>query len=405
MSDTKEATSRRSPQGRLVLPSLVLARFATQPSGLITGLLLIDIGLTYGISVGEAGQMRAFSSTIALVFALLMGVLSVRYRHKTLLLTGFLFYSVSALGCFLAANFTVMTVVFSLSGIGMAMVRPMASALVGAHIPLEKRSNAIGWILAGGSISYLVGAPVVSYLAGLGGWKMAFLGFMLPVSLVSLLLTFIGVPKENINPESPTRGSNYLDGFKKVLTNRSAVACLVGASLGMATWTATLTYSISFFRQRFSIPTSWASLILSGFALCFTLGSLSGGYLINIFGRKRFTIISTILLGISTMLFLNLSVLWLSLVLALICCVLAGMRYSASDNLTLEQIPEFRGAMMSIGSAASSLGSTLGAGVGGLTLISWGYGGLGLSLGSFGIAAAAIYLLFAIEPTSRLPEQ
>jgi predicted MFS family arabinose efflux permease len=385
-----------------VLPSLVLARFATQPSGLITGLLLIDIGLTYGITVGEAGQMRAFSSTIALVFALLMGVLSVRYRHKTLLLTGFLFYSVCALGCFLAPNFTVMTVAFSLSGVGMSMVRPMSSALVGAHIPLEKRSNAIGWILAGGSISYLVGAPVVSYLAGLGGWKMAFLGFMLPVSLVSLLLAFIGVPEENINPESPTRGLNYLDGFKKVLANRSAVACLVGASLGMATWTATLTYSISFFRQRFSIPTSWASLILSGLALCFTLGSLSGGYLINIFGRKRSTIISTILLGISTMLFLNLSVLWLSLIMALVCCVLAGMRYSASDNLTLEQIPEFRGAMMSIGSAASSLGSTLGAGVGGLTLISWGYGGLGLSLSSFGIAAAAIYLLFAIDPTSRL---
>ncbi|UCD45752.1 MAG: MFS transporter [Candidatus Bathyarchaeota archaeon] len=403
MSDIKESTSRRSPQGRLVLPSLVLARFATQPSGLITGLLLIDIGHTYGISVGEAGQMRAFSSTIALVFALLMGVLSVRYRHKTLLLTGFLFYCVSALGCFLAPNFTVMTVVYSLSGIGMAMVRPMSSALVGAYIPLDKRSNAIGWILAGGSISYLVGAPVVSYLAGLGGWKMAFLGYMLPVSLVSLLLAFTGIPKETINPESPIGGLNYLDGFKEVLANRSAVACLIGASLGMATWTATLTYSTSYFRQRFSIPTSWASLILSGLALCFTLGSLSGGYLINIFGRRRFTIISTILLGISTMLFLNLGVLWLSLVLALVCCVLAGMRYSASDNLTLEQIPEFRGAMMSISSAASSLGSTLGAGVGGLTLISWGYGGLGLSLGSFGIAAAAIYLLFAIDPTSRFP--
>jgi predicted MFS family arabinose efflux permease len=281
----------------------------------------------------------------------------------------------------------------------MATVRPMASALAGEHIPLERRAKAVGWILAGGSISYLIGAPVISYIAGIGGWRMTFLGFMFPVSLLTLVVTYLGIPSRNEKISVNTGSWEFLEGFKRVFSNISAIACLLGASLGMATWTATLTYSVSFFRQRFLISTSWASLIISGLALCFTLGSLSSGHLINIFGRKKFTVISTFLLGIFTIVYLNLGVLWLSLALAFISCVLAGMRYSASDNLTLEQLPEFRGTMMSISSASSSLGSTLGAGIGGLVLMMWGYGSLGFSLGSFGMIAAIVYLLFSIDPT------
>ena len=379
-----------------------MARFATQPSGLITGLLLIEIGLTFNVSVGVAGQIGAFSSLIGLIFALLMGMLSVKYKHKSLLLTGLLAYTVCALGCYMTPKYWLMMAAFSLSGIGMALVRPMAPAIVGKHIPLEKRSHAIGRINAGGSISYLIGAPIVGYIANLWGWRMTFLGFMLPVTIASLILAYVGIPRESEPSESERKDVKILDGFKKVFTNRSAVTCLLGASLGMATWTAALTYSISFFRQRFSVPTSWASLILSGLALCFTVGSLSSGYLINLFGRKKSTVISTLLLGMITITFMNLGVFWLSLALAFISCILAGTRYSASDSLTLEQIPEFRGTMMSIGSAASSLGSTLGAGIGGMTLVAWGYGGLGLTLGSFGIIAAAIYLLFAIDPTIEI---
>lgn len=399
-----EAMGKKKPiemqsSSRLVLPALMLARFATQPSGLITGLLLIEIGNTFGTQVGITGQIRAISSTIALIFALLMGMLSVRFRKKSLLMIGLLCYVVSALGCSIAPNFNMMILTFSLSGIGMATVRPMASALAGEHIPLERRAKAIGWILAGGSISYLVGAPVISYIEGIGDWRMTFLGFMFPVSLLTMVVAYVGIPTKNEKMSVMSGDWEFLEGFKRVFYSMSAVACLLGASLGMATWTATLTYSVSFFRQRFLISTGWASLIISGLALCFTLGSLSSGYLINIFGRKRFTIISTFLLGVFTIVYLNLGVLWVSLALALLSCVLAGMRSSASDNLTLEQLPEFRGTMMSISSAASSLGSTLGAGIGGMVLTMRGYGSLGLSLGSVGLIAAVVYLLFSIDPT------
>jgi len=76
-----------------------------------------------------------------------------------------------------------------------------------------------------------------------------------------------------------------------------------------------------------------------------------------------------------------------------------GMTSTASSSLTLEQTPGFRGTMMSVNSAASSMGSTLGAGVGGLALLVFDYGGMALSLGLMGIAAAIVFQLLAIDPT------
>ena len=76
--------------GRLTLPSLVMSRFAIQPSALLVGLLLLDIGSTFGLPVGVVGQLRTAASIVGVVSALLMGALSVRYRHKSLLMGGLL---------------------------------------------------------------------------------------------------------------------------------------------------------------------------------------------------------------------------------------------------------------------------------------------------------------------------
>jgi MFS family permease len=46
----------------------------------------------------------------------------------------------------------------------------------------EKRGEAIGFIIAGSSASYALGAFIVPYLQNLGGWRVSFFGYMLPIS-------------------------------------------------------------------------------------------------------------------------------------------------------------------------------------------------------------------------------
>ena len=142
------------------MPALAVASFSTGPIGVLAALLLVDIGNTFSTSVGLAGQINTAYAIAAVAFALLMSLLSVKFRHKSLLLAGVLLMTVSVLGCYFAQDFTSLLVFYSISGAGYAIVNPMTFALVGEHLHLEKRASAIGWVVAGGALVYVVGAPI-----------------------------------------------------------------------------------------------------------------------------------------------------------------------------------------------------------------------------------------------------
>ena len=378
---------------------LFLSSFAVRPPNILTGLLLIDIGLTFGCSIGVIGQIRTASSIAAFISAILMGALSVRFRHRSLLLIGLLFISISALGSSFAPDFNVMLVIYALSGFGSSMVTPMTRTLVADHFPLEKRTGVIGWLMAGASLSYAIGAPTIGFIAGLRGWRLGFLGFVLPISLLSLLLAAKGLPSAPRNYQSTKSKRNYLEGFKAVFSNRSATACLVGSAILVAAYQAVLLYGSSFFRQRFLISTSLASFIILAAGLCFTLGSLVSGRFVKRFGRKPTTVSTGFIACVFILSYTNLSNLWLSLAARFLASLFNGMAFAAATSLTLEQVPRSRGAMMSIHAGAASMGSALGAGVGGLALLLYDYELVGISLGGMGIIGAVIFHLLAIDPT------
>lgn len=345
------------------------------------------------------GQVNAVSSIAAVIFALFMGVLNVRFRHKSLLMIGLLLVNISALGCSLASSFTLMLISYPLSGVGTAMVAPMVVTLIGEHLPLEKRANAIGLIIACGGISYVIGPPVIGFIADLGGWRFTLFGFVIPISLASLLLAFVGLSSTSRSRQPAIGKGAYLKSFKRILSNRSATACLAGNILRSIAYMVILLYGISFFRQRFLASTGFASIIMLGGALCYTLGSLVCGRFANRYGRKLSTVLTALLAGIFTISFAYLPNLWLSIALIFLGAWFFGMGASASSSLTLEQVPKFRGTMMSINSAAIGLGSALGAALGGLELVLFNYEVLSSTLGAMGIAAAIVFYFLAMDPT------
>lgn len=111
------------------------------------------------------------------------------------------------------------------------MAEPMIYTLLAAHIPLEQRGRAIGWLVTGATLAPMIGAPVMGYIAGLGGWRMAFLGFVLPIALLGLGSAAKGVPSSSQGPHPSKGQKKFLEGLKEVLSTRSAVACLGGSSL------------------------------------------------------------------------------------------------------------------------------------------------------------------------------
>ena len=172
----------------MLLPSLVVSRFATMPPGLVTGLLLIDIGESFGLAVGVTAQVRTAASIVGVLSALLISALSLRFRAKSLLVGGLLLLVASTVGCTWAPDFSVLIVIYALTGMAGSLVGPMAFTLVADHFPFEQRANALSWIIAGMSASNLIGAPIIGYISGFAGWRGSFLWFVLPVSLFGLFL-------------------------------------------------------------------------------------------------------------------------------------------------------------------------------------------------------------------------
>ena len=134
-------------------------------------------------------------------------------------------------------------------------------------------------------------------------------------------------------------------------------------------------------------------------AYCYTFGSLISGRFVDRVGRKPFTATTALLAGSFTVSFVFVPNFWFSLLLNLVAAFVFGMFTAAAISLTLEQVPAYRGTMMSVDSAFVNLGYALGAAVGGMTLLGFGYEGLGATLGLFGIVAAVVFYLFARDPT------
>jgi predicted MFS family arabinose efflux permease len=373
-----------------ILLTLLLAGFSSMISGLLSGLLLIDMGETFNVTVAIAGQMQTFSFIVSIIFALLTSLLSLKYSHKLLLQIGLLAYIFSSVGCFLAPSFATVVLSFSLTGIGYALSTTMVFTLVSDLFSLEKRGEVIGLIIAGMSGSYLIGAFVVPVLQAMGGWRMAFIGYMFPSSLLTLAMATATIPKSTLESNSGDL-VNIKDSFKVVLSNRSAVSSLLGYLLAMVTWQSIMTYNTSFFRETFSITIGKASLFILIGATLYTLGSIISGKMVNRFGRKPLTVLSIMIAGLVIMTYSYLPGFLASAGFLCLACLLVGIMDTASTSLILEQLPLYAGTMMSLSRVATQIGFSLGSGLGGMFLMLYSYRKMFSILGALGLASALVF--------------
>jgi predicted MFS family arabinose efflux permease len=388
-----------SQNKKLILLSLILSNFAIVTPNILTGLLLVEISTSFNVSIGIAGQIRTVYHIIAVFSALLLGVFSVRYKHKSLLLIGLFFVLTSAVSCGFSNSYNSMLIFYSLSGLGNSLVFPLSFSMISEHFTLEERGSAIGYLIAGSTSSIIISSPVISFLSNLRGWRSAFLVYVIPITILSMILILRSLP--STSSQNLTSKGMLLEGFKEIFSNRSAISCLFAFILSVSAFQVIVAYGVAFFKQKLSLTTDFTTFFFVASALCFTLGSLSGGRLINKVGRKPLTIIAAFFAGVVTILFTNVSILSFSLFTGLVISLLNGVRFAGSSSLTLEQVPKFRATMMALYSAADNLGSALGVIIGGYTLLLYDYSILGTVLGILGILAASFFFFLTKDPTTE----
>lgn len=393
-------TNKKSSAGRFFVGSLVVAFFSTWVIESLTGVFLVDVtgtffGSSVPVTIATTGQLVTISSVVSVVFALLLGVLSINHNHKRLLLLGCVGIITGILGCFLASDFVFMQVFFSLEGIGTTAIGAMSFTLVGEFLDENKRPKAIGWILAGSSFANIIGSIIISmFFSDQGGWRSYLLWFALPISVVSLVVVYFGVPSLPQKPKD-AKMEDYISSFKQIFLKKSAIGCLIGAMFRQAGLVWTTVYSATFFRTQFGISLAFAAVLGLIGGVIFVLAEIVGGYLVHRIGRKRQLVATLVISSPLLMIIAFVSNLWVVLVLSWVGCFIYGMSFPANTSLILEQAPESRGTMMSMSTIFVTFGMAIGTTIGGAALITHGWAGLILTFATLQLIAAAVFFFLS----------
>jgi predicted MFS family arabinose efflux permease len=395
------ADEQAASRPRLLLP-LVLATIATQSSIVVLAPLVVEIGRDLGASVSAVGVARSVMAGVAVVVSLAIGALIDRIGVKPLLVAGASFALAGAALTAAAPSLPAFYAAHVVTGAGIACLLSAGFAGVAAYFPDRDAAWAMGYVVGGQSIAWIVGNPLTGLLADSGSWRLAYLvpGAISAVALVAALTALgrgSGLRERPFLP--PIGGNNGRSlGTRAVARDRSARRWALAELVAYSAWTAELTYAGAFYIQSYGVGESAVGLLLAGGSIVFLIGSLSAARLARRFGRRRMVAGSALLMGVLLVPLLNLTP-SVGFTFALFCvmALFASLRSTTSSDLGLLQLPRQPGSMMGARTASAQLGYTIGAAMGGAVLALSGFGALGFVLFA-GMGLSALLIARVSEP-------
>jgi predicted MFS family arabinose efflux permease len=397
--------ARDASRPRLLLP-LVLATIATQSSIVVLAPIVVEIGRDLDASVSAVGVARSVMAGVAVVVSLGIGALIDRTGVKPLLIAG---ASLALCGAGLTAAAPSLPAFYAahvVTGGGIACLLSAGFAGVAAYFPDRDAAWAMGYVVGGQSIAWIVGNPLTGLLADSGSWRLAYLvpGVIAAVALVAAFTALgrgVGL-RERPFLAAIGANSGRSAGTRAVARDRSARRWALAELVAYSAWTAELTYAGAFYIQSYGVEESAVGLLLAGGSIVFLIGSLSAARLARRFGRRRVVATSALLMGALLVPLLNLTP-SVGFTFALFCvmALFASLRSTTSSDLGLLQLPRQPGSMMGARTASAQLGYTIGAALGGAVLALSGFGALGFVLFA-GMALSALLIARVSEPVANV---
>jgi MFS family permease len=172
-------------------------------------------------------------------------------------------------------------------------------------------------------------------------------------------------------------------------------------------WLAATIYGPSFNADIFNLSPAVRGLLGSLTIGVVVAGILMGGFLVNPLGRKRMMVTSAFTAVVAAVLsyvvMLVVPNLWLHVGLGLVAAFFGGFVFVAGPNLLVEQVPQYRGTIMSLAQGIGSTGRAMGVFVAGaiLTLLGNSIAGYSMAvvvLAVIGLTGTLTLVLFAKDP-------
>ncbi|PTT64409.1 MFS transporter, partial [Arthrobacter sp. HMWF013] len=175
-------------------PRIAAAIFALAMGGVGIGVteftmmgLLREVEQGLNISTPEAGHLISAYALGVVVGAPLLAAVGARLPRKHLALGLMLFFTLANLLSYIAPDYGLMLVSRFAAGLPHGAFFGVAAVIAASLVPANRRGWAISMVMAGLSVSNVVGVPAATWVGQTFGWRLLFL----LVGAIGLLTLFL----------------------------------------------------------------------------------------------------------------------------------------------------------------------------------------------------------------------
>ena len=373
-------------------PNIGMAIFALAMGGVGIGVteftmmgLLKEVEQGLGISTPEAGHLISAYALGVVVGAPVLAAVGAMLPRKKLALGLLLFFTVANLSSFVAPDYGTMLVSRFAAGLPHGAFFGVAAVIAASLVPATRRGWAISMVMAGLSVSNVVGVPFATWLGQTFGWRLLFV-LVGAIGLLALAMVWRFVPFQAAHPDASIR--RELGALKRL---QVWLALLVGI-VGFGGFFATYTYIAHTMTAVAGIPSALIPLVVALYGLGMVAGNIVGGRLAD---KSVMGTLYRVLPGVAVALVVFAVAAhwpWSAMAMVFVVGASGSMLIPALQTRLLDASPDAPSLASSLNHAALNVANALGAFLGGLVIaLGWGFVapalvGAVLALLGFGVA-------------------
>lgn len=254
--------------------ALFAAAFAIGTSEFVIAGILPAVSTDLGISIPTAGLLVSLYALGVAVGGPLLATFTGRYSRKILLLAYVTIFTIGYVVCALAPNYAALLVARIVIALIHGAYFGTAMVVSTSVVPENRRGFAVSLILAGLTVSNIVGVPIGTAIGNAFGWRMTFWA-VAALGVLSFAAIALLVPRDGAHE---TRGGSLLAEIK-VLAREPVYSSLLIILLQTVGQFALFTYISPLLTDVSGVPLDVVPWLLLIIGVGSTIGVLVGGRL------------------------------------------------------------------------------------------------------------------------------
>jgi predicted MFS family arabinose efflux permease len=378
------------PMPWALLAAGCLAMFAASCSGTTRAPFLIDMARDLSTSVALVANLMAMTSIAWGVASMAAGAGSDRWGRKPFLIGGPLCLALSMAGVAQSESYATVAAWATAAGGCAGAFTGVIMAEASARTVDRQRGRALGWIMAGQSLTLLVGVPMAAWIGAYVGWR----GVNVTVAGIALLAA-LGLLATTWGRDGGARAAGSRPASLRGAMTGPVLRLLAMGIAERICYGLTAVYFATFLQSTYDLSLKGVALPLALFAAGNIVGTVLGGQLADRLANRLHTFAAAMAgsSAVALALFMWTPGLAASVVLGF-GYVLVNAIARPSLMAALANVPdEVRGTVLGLNVTSASFGWLGAAALGGWMMTGFGFAGFGPLAAAVGLAGTALALV------------